>query len=267
MIASFAVLLTLVLAAPEAAAGGAGPCLDASRAQMAADTALLKQAQEALRTSGFAGVAAFESRLQAMVAHAPTGAQPVEACNTRYVVHASSLAEGILTAAMVASDEKKAGGKRNVVLEGPYPYATAALYLGSLATERHDFARAAEVLRRGLTFDPQNALLASELSTTLSQAHHNEEALAVADRALAASPLLDAKTKGLLQRRRGFALTEMRRLDDAEAAYRQALDLDPTDQNAKRELTYIAQQRAGAPPSAITATAPAQQVGKAPAQP
>lgn len=45
---------------------------------------------------------------------------------------------------------------------------------------------------------------------------------------------------------KGYALVELRRWDEAEARYRQALALDPNDAKAKNELVYIAEQRAKA---------------------
>lgn len=52
-----------------------------------------------------------------------------------------------------------------------------------------------------------------------------------------------------LQRGRGFALTELGRLDEAEAAYNEALKIDPNDDRAKHELEYIAHLKAGGSPT------------------
>lgn len=41
----------------------------------------------------------------------------------------------------------------------------------------------------------------------------------------------------------GYALSEMGRLDEAEANYRECLKIDPKDKGAMNELLYIAQQR------------------------
>ena len=50
-----------------------------------------------------------------------------------------------------------------------------------------------------------------------------------------------------MQRGRGFALIELRRLDEAEQSYRDSLVSEPNNPNALRELTYIRQLRAGGP--------------------
>jgi tetratricopeptide (TPR) repeat protein len=42
----------------------------------------------------------------------------------------------------------------------------------------------------------------------------------------------------------GYALTELKRFDEAEAIYRQCLKIDPKDDYAQQELKYIAEQRA-----------------------
>jgi tetratricopeptide (TPR) repeat protein len=45
----------------------------------------------------------------------------------------------------------------------------------------------------------------------------------------------------------GWILVERGKLDEAEALYRQCLELNPDDSHAKAELDYIAQQRAKRP--------------------
>ena len=50
-------------------------------------------------------------------------------------------------------------------------------------------------------------------------------------------------------RNRGYALTELRRLDEAQAAYEASLTLDPANALAENELRYIASLKAGAAPT------------------
>jgi len=79
------------------------------------------------------------------------------------------------------------------------------------------------------------------------------EALAAYDAALAAVGDDDTKAKALIMRGRGYVLTELNRLDDAEAAYNDSLKVDPGNTLALHELDYIKKLRAGQPeaPSGI----------------
>jgi Flp pilus assembly protein TadD len=61
-----------------------------------------------------------------------------------------------------------------------------------------------------------------------------------------------------MRRGRGFVLTELGRLDEAEAAYRESLKIEPDSERAKNELQYIARLKAGGPsaPYALGLTPP-----------
>lgn len=64
----------------------------------------------------------------------------------------------------------------------------------------------------------------------------------------------DATTaKGAALRCQSYALVEEHKLDEAEARYREALKLNPTDVKSQGELKYIAQQRAKSSPPAVPA--------------
>jgi Flp pilus assembly protein TadD len=60
---------------------------------------------------------------------------------------------------------------------------------------------------------------------------------------------LPPEMKARLLRGRGFALTELGRLDDAEEAYRESLVSEPNNPRAAGELNYIARLRTGARPA------------------
>jgi tetratricopeptide (TPR) repeat protein len=80
------------------------------------------------------------------------------------------------------------------------------------------------------------------------------EVLANEDKGLKA-PELGGPEKARLLRGRGYALTELNRLEEAQAAYQESLKLDPDSELAKHELTYIAGLMAGKPktePGALT---------------
>jgi hypothetical protein len=100
-------------------------------------------------------------------------------------------------------------------------------------------------LDRGLAMQPQNGRLTSEKATALVNLHRPGDALAMIDAWLAANPLGGATTRARLLRNKGFALVELDRLDEGEAAYRDSLKAEPGHQGALYELDYIAKLRAG----------------------
>jgi tetratricopeptide (TPR) repeat protein len=61
---------------------------------------------------------------------------------------------------------------------------------------------------------------------------------------------LDNHVKAAFYRGRGYALTELNQLDEAEEAYKQSLNLDPGNKLAEGELKYIAGLKLGAPRAA-----------------
>ncbi|WP_312185297.1 tetratricopeptide repeat protein [Brevundimonas vesicularis] len=77
-----------------------------------------------------------------------------------------------------------------------------------------------------------------------------DDALVLADAALADDDMEMPLHRGPFHRRRGFSLIELGRLDEAKAAYEAALKIDSDDANAKRELEYIAELKGGASPTA-----------------
>ena len=58
-------------------------------------------------------------------------------------------------------------------------------------------------------------------------------------------------------RKRGFALVELGRLQEARAAYEQALKLKPDDAGARSEIDYIDGLLAGKAPTGSVMTSPA----------
>ncbi|MGD0191227.1 MAG: tetratricopeptide repeat protein [Rhizomicrobium sp.] len=88
--------------------------------------------------------------------------------------------------------------------------------------------------------------LYSERAAALGQLKRFVDALADCDEGLKQDDM-EATARALLLRGRGFVLTELNRLDEAEDAYNQSLEFDPGNQHALHELNYIASLRAGAP--------------------
>jgi tetratricopeptide (TPR) repeat protein len=166
----------------------------------------------------------------------------------------------IIASAAVAKKDKKA----SEVITVPDPYPLISLYLGSYYNEIGKPDEALRVLDAGIAvsdidglgFGDTNSLLLSEKGTALIALKRFDESLAVYNKGLTLG--LEDRDRARLYRGRGFSLTELGKLDEAEKAYRDSLTCEPGNQNAENELRYIAQKRAGAPstPSAIATVAP-----------
>jgi tetratricopeptide (TPR) repeat protein len=130
-------------------------------------------------------------------------------------------------------------------------YGVAALMLGSRAVSLGQPQEALVWLERGLAFQPDNLMLVTEKGTALALQRRFAEALAFYDAQPPQNPLakpVDPNGMARLQRARGYCLIELGRLDEAEAAYKTSLELEPDHGGAKNELAYIREARAGKPP-------------------
>ncbi|MBO9543048.1 tetratricopeptide repeat protein [Caulobacter sp.] len=236
-------LATASLPAPPAAAQIAQIQLSA---QEAADQAVVRKAQQA---GSFTAMAPMEKDLIAVLDHAPAHYPQIErvgdVTNIRFT-GASGPGAGALAGAIQAKGETFAVGMNT--------YAVAAMMLGSLANERRDPRKAIAYLDRGLALQPGNLVLLAERGMAMVVLRQFSDALALYEKA----EKLDFVTKGLnrgaegrLLRGKGFVLIELKRLDEAEAAYVAALKLEPDHPTAKAELDYIRKQRGGAPQTEI----------------
>ena len=151
---------------------------------------------------------------------------------------------------------QKAGASE--IVWTPQPYSEAAFLLGFYYDDLGDFDDAIAALNAGLIAEPNNAAILGERGAAFNGAKRFEEGLASYAAGLKAEGL-DDRTKARLLRGEGFALTELRRLDEAEQAYQTSLSLDPGNALAQNELKYIAGLKAGAkatPGSIIKAKPP-----------
>ena len=133
-------------------------------------------------------------------------------------------------------------------------YGTAALMLTMDAVEGRKFKEALSYGARGLAIQPDSSLLLTETAAAYNQMGRFDEGLALIDAWLTNHSAAEPGDRARLHRARGFALIELKRLEEAEGAYQEALKLEPSHQGAKDELAYIAQLRAGGPQQGIGMT-------------
>lgn len=142
---------------------------------------------------------------------------------------------------------RAAHGAQKIACQGN-PFASAGYFLGSYYNEVGQPELALEVLDLGLIAGPNSPVLIAERNAALIVQHRWNDVLAAADRGLAIAGL-PAKYRALMLRNRGYALTALNRLDEAQRAYEDSLALDRDNALAKNELRYIAGLKAGAAPT------------------
>jgi tetratricopeptide (TPR) repeat protein len=189
------------------------------------------------RQGGFGAIAPHLAELEAALAQAGNPVRKVIVDDGATYVLAESPAEASAAAATAPA-----------VTAVSDPYPELCLMLGSYYNEVGRFEDADRVLGVGLTAAPSNSILASEKGAALVGQHRWPEALAQYQSGLAIAGL-EPSDRARLLRGTGEALTELDRLDEAEAAYKASLELAPGNPLALNELAYIARLRAGRAPT------------------
>jgi tetratricopeptide (TPR) repeat protein len=160
-----------------------------------------------------------------------------------------------MLAMAAAGADKSSGVTATDALDNPYP--KMSFYLGTYYDEIDKPAEALRVLDAGLAasvvpdldLGSDRALVLVERGAALMALRRWQDVLDNEDRALKIDDL-ENPVKARLYRGRGYALTELGKLDDADDAYEESLNLDPGSDLAKNELSYIAGLKHGAPPLA-----------------
>jgi tetratricopeptide (TPR) repeat protein len=222
-------------------------------AQELADAAVVKAAMAAVGENGPLGLQKHAAALRTVLDHAPASYPEVVRAGNTVIVRADS-GEIAPEALIAAAGVNVSSGK--VVLRIEYnTYPTAALLLASFAVEAERPDLALPYLDRGLAMQPGNSNLTSEKAHSLYKLHRTAEGLSLVETWLAAHPLAPALDRARMLRSKGFGLTELDRLDEAEKAYQESLTLQPGHALALNELKYIQGLRAGrakAPVESIT---------------
>jgi tetratricopeptide (TPR) repeat protein len=158
-----------------------------------------------------------------------------------------------LGALLLATTNKHPGVTNTVAVENPYP--AISFYLASYYDEMNKPQDALRVLDTGLMLTAMPDLDAGEMravilverGSALMALRRWQDVLQNEDRGLKMNNL-DNKIRAHLYRGRGYALGELNQLDDAEAAYKESLNLEPGNPTAENELRYIAGLKHGALP-------------------
>jgi tetratricopeptide (TPR) repeat protein len=155
-----------------------------------------------------------------------------------------------------------AAGKKQAAATTANPYPEAGLLLALYYNEQKKPDEALRVIATTLERQPiaganvgaHMAGIFSEQAFAYNMLKRWDDSLAAADAGLKASQ--NDRDKSRSQRNRGFALVELHRLDDAEAAYKESLRLEPNNPRALGELQFIAKARASVPATKNPASAP-----------
>lgn len=216
-----------------------------------ADQTLLQKTIDAIHSGGVLAVEPISSDIEQALTNAKTTWE--DGHGNAYV-----LTDGeteVIVGMGLAATENSLKSQHVIAVNNPYP--PLALYLGSYYNETQHPEDALRVLDKGLALSAvagmdlgdHRPVLLSERGAALIALKRWPDALADYDEGLKIEDLKPTDA-ARLQRGRGFALTELGRLDEAEAAYKESLKLVPDNDVAAHELAYIARLRAGAAPTA-----------------
>ncbi|MFZ2031169.1 MAG: tetratricopeptide repeat protein [Vitreimonas sp.] len=210
-------------------------------AQEAADQRIVDEAMSATNSGGYPALATRLAALREVISRAPSCYPEVERRGDDIIVRSNLNSSAILALTLVAVSQHQ-----NVrVLRGSNPYGNASLLLGAYSDEEHRFEEGISWLDRGLALQPREENLVLEKATALGQLRRIDEQVALLQSELDdpfASLSID---QSRYQRNLGVALIDANRLDEAEAALRESIRLEPNNPRAQNELRHIAQLRAG----------------------
>jgi tetratricopeptide (TPR) repeat protein len=229
---------TLPEVSPEAPAVAAAGAREVSTGDPDEDATLAAIAD--FQANGMAGLGEHETALRKVLADMPRPFLREQVDGGKVVYRGDSMAD-----CLAFATTRGAGPKSALVCKGN-PYAVAGFYLGSYLNETGRYDEALAALNLGLEAAPNSPGLISERNAAFFGLHRFDDALASARRGLEIANLAPEDHARLL-RNLGNALTELKRLDEAEQAYRDSLKLEPGNALALNELRYIAQLRRGGP--------------------
>ena len=220
-------------------------CAPGSAEQSKKDLAVLQPIIADANQRGFAALKEKLPALEEILSHAPTSMNKAEICDGQIVVHVRTSTESLGAMMFYASEQATypKGVTGSVAVFSPY--ATAAFLIGTSYDEDRQWDKAYTAMKRGLDVDPLVPSLTTEAALALEELDRAPEALALCERTLRENRLLEKSDRARLERCRGYALVELHQFDEAEAAYKTSLAIDPGNRIALSELAEIDKMRKG----------------------
>ena len=124
-------------------------------------------------------------------------------------------------------------------------YGRAHYYLGFLYIRQRQSTPALKYLDAGLALEPHQPLLKMEHARAMAQSGDRLTALREFEEVIAMGDEILPSLQAVAIRGKGFELIELARLDEAEAAFRESLRVEPKSPVALHELEYIRHLRQG----------------------
>jgi tetratricopeptide (TPR) repeat protein len=245
-----ALLLTLPVSAPAvaqtrvaAAAAGEAPAHTPPAPQLR-DEQVVKAAMEASGKGGLKALGRHVRKVEAVLDRAPASF-PMQENRDGLIILRADEGHDAMAQTLISLLGAGPQGKEAAVVREYNTYPMAALIVASHAIERKRPAAALTALDKGLAMQPDNPMLVSEKAAALYQLKRAPEALALLDEWLAPDRKVARSYKARMLRAKGYGLIETDRLNEAEAAYQAALEVEPGHALAKNQLQYIAELRTG----------------------
>src|SRR5262249_21087967 len=106
-------------------------------------------------------------------------------------------------------------------------YPRAYYYLGFICVKNRQYGPALQYLTRGQELEPTNPKFNFEKAQALVHSGDKAAALALYQAVTEVGPQISARDLAVAQRGRGFVLIDLGRLEEAEAAFRSSLEIEP----------------------------------------
>lgn len=119
------------------------------------------------------------------------------------------------------------------------PPAKAFFWLAFIAYEWGDLEEALRYINQGLALDPTRPQMLCEKGEILKGLRLFDEAMSCYREVAGSSAWVPDSQRARAYRGLGFALIELRRLDEAESAFHESLKIEPDHEGARHELKYI----------------------------
>jgi tetratricopeptide (TPR) repeat protein len=263
--AATAWLAIFVPCTPAAAQDAAVPAIVLSQcdadpsASEAADQNVVAEATAAISRGGYATLAQHLPALREVMARAPSCYPLIERRGDRIIVRTDDPEEYLVLTALASQAAQDAGiGDVGTAMQAN-TYPMASLLLAAHAVEVRQFDHAIAWLDAGLALQPHNQYLILERVAALMGLRRFADAATLLQASLDNGAMALTLNRPRFLRSLGVALIDLGRLDEAEAALRESIRLQPDNPTAQAELDYVAQLRSGGAQRDLRFTSPAQQ--------